>query len=517
MSTSSAEPARSPPAPRPASSAGTAASASQGSSPGTACSAEEQASAAQEVIRRIRELDLRTVRFVVADQHGSPRSRSLSAQAATDVFANGLDFSGAIYSLDTGNNVFVPPFAARRRVRHRGVHRLPRRGPGARPGHLPGAAVGGPHRLDPVRRLLRQRPAGAAGRPRPDAPHAGRARRGRLRLPGRPRGRVLHRQAGRAAADAGERRVHPGPAAGQRVRAGLPVPLRGAAGQRGRHAGGAARRPDRGRAAAPLDGGRVGPGPDGVHLLPDGRAGRRRRGRAVPVRGQADLPAARAAGHVHVHARPAELLLLRLAPAPVADPAPRRAERVRQPRRAAVGRWAAVRLRAARPRAADDAVRRADGERLPALPPVLVRPRPGVLGGGEPRRAWSGCRARRATPAATWRTGSASPPPTRTCTWRPTSPPGWTASGAAWTSRRWRRTRTPPQARHAADVTGRGGRRPGQGRLLPAGVRQDSRRLSADDEAGRAETVYRTAMAENPPAEDQPVTDWEMREYFEFF
>jgi glutamine synthetase len=72
---------------------------------------EEQQAAAQEVIRRIGELDLRTVRFVVADQHGAPRSRSLSAQAAIDVFANGLDFSGAIYSLDTGNNVFVPPFA----------------------------------------------------------------------------------------------------------------------------------------------------------------------------------------------------------------------------------------------------------------------------------------------------------------------------------------------------------------------------------------------------------------------
>jgi glutamine synthetase len=72
---------------------------------------EEQQAQAREVIARIRELDLRTVRLVVADQHGTPRSRSLSAQAAIDVFANGLDFSGAIYSLDTGNNVFVPAFA----------------------------------------------------------------------------------------------------------------------------------------------------------------------------------------------------------------------------------------------------------------------------------------------------------------------------------------------------------------------------------------------------------------------
>jgi glutamine synthetase len=71
----------------------------------------QQQTQAQEVIGRIHEMDLRTIRFVVADQHGTPRSRSLSAQAAIDVFANGLDFSGAIYSMDTGNNVFVPAFA----------------------------------------------------------------------------------------------------------------------------------------------------------------------------------------------------------------------------------------------------------------------------------------------------------------------------------------------------------------------------------------------------------------------
>src|SRR6202044_3228998 len=45
-------------------------------------------------------------------QHGQPRSKSLSADAALATLANGLDFSGAIYSLDTGNNVFVPAFAA---------------------------------------------------------------------------------------------------------------------------------------------------------------------------------------------------------------------------------------------------------------------------------------------------------------------------------------------------------------------------------------------------------------------
>ena len=72
----------------------------------------EQAAAADEVAARIRERGLRTVRLAVVDQHGQPRSKSLSAEVAIAAMSNGLDFSGAIYSLDTGNQVFVPAFAA---------------------------------------------------------------------------------------------------------------------------------------------------------------------------------------------------------------------------------------------------------------------------------------------------------------------------------------------------------------------------------------------------------------------
>jgi glutamine synthetase len=72
----------------------------------------EQAAAADAVAARIRELDLRTVRLVVVDQHGMPRSKSLAPDVAIAAMSNGLDFSGAIYSLDTGNQVFVPAFAA---------------------------------------------------------------------------------------------------------------------------------------------------------------------------------------------------------------------------------------------------------------------------------------------------------------------------------------------------------------------------------------------------------------------
>jgi glutamine synthetase len=67
---------------------------------------------ANEVAEQIRSHYLRSVRLAVVDQHGIVRARSLSPEAAVSAFRNGLDFSGAIYSLDSGNNVFVPPFAA---------------------------------------------------------------------------------------------------------------------------------------------------------------------------------------------------------------------------------------------------------------------------------------------------------------------------------------------------------------------------------------------------------------------
>ena len=71
----------------------------------------ERLAAADEVAARIRELDLRTVRLAVVDQHGVPRGKMMSPAAAIAAMSDGLDFSGAIYSLDTGNQVFVPAFA----------------------------------------------------------------------------------------------------------------------------------------------------------------------------------------------------------------------------------------------------------------------------------------------------------------------------------------------------------------------------------------------------------------------
>jgi glutamine synthetase len=65
----------------------------------------------QEVAASIRAQGLRTVRLAVVDQHGVPRGKMLSPEAAIAAMSDGLDFSGAIYSLDTGNQVFVPAFA----------------------------------------------------------------------------------------------------------------------------------------------------------------------------------------------------------------------------------------------------------------------------------------------------------------------------------------------------------------------------------------------------------------------
>src|SRR5262249_58376419 len=72
----------------------------------------ELAAAAAGGASRSGELDVGTVRLTVVDPHGVPRGKSLSAEVAIAAMSNGLDFSGAIYSLDTGNQVFVPAFAA---------------------------------------------------------------------------------------------------------------------------------------------------------------------------------------------------------------------------------------------------------------------------------------------------------------------------------------------------------------------------------------------------------------------
>jgi glutamine synthetase len=73
---------------------------------------DAQRAAAGDVAKQISDADLRTVRLVVVDQHGIPRAKYLSAAALMSALENGSDFSGAIYSLDSANGVFPPAFAA---------------------------------------------------------------------------------------------------------------------------------------------------------------------------------------------------------------------------------------------------------------------------------------------------------------------------------------------------------------------------------------------------------------------
>jgi glutamine synthetase len=72
----------------------------------------DQQAAAAVVVEQMSRLRIKTVRVVVVDQHGSPRAKFLSPHAAVAAMTNGVDFSGAIYSMDTANFVFPPAFAA---------------------------------------------------------------------------------------------------------------------------------------------------------------------------------------------------------------------------------------------------------------------------------------------------------------------------------------------------------------------------------------------------------------------
>ena len=235
----------------------------------------EREALAQEVAASIRSQGLRTVRLAVVDQHGVPRGKMLSPEAAIAAMSDGLDFSGAIYSLDTGNQVFVPAFA---------------RGGGFGIEEFTGF---------PDVMLV---PDPATFRVLPWADRTGWMLCDVYFGNGQPMpldGRGLLRRTLASLAEAGydflagievefyvvvrspevaaarERRVHAAAAAGQRVRAGLPVPVRGAAGQHGPGAGGGPRRAGRGRAAAAVDGGRVGTRADGGQLRPHRRAWRR--------------------------------------------------------------------------------------------------------------------------------------------------------------------------------------------------------------------------------------------------
>ncbi len=71
---------------------------------------EEQAAAADDVRGRLASGELRSVRVVWADQHGVSRGKLLSARDFETALSSGMDFQGAALIMDTGNHVFTPLF-----------------------------------------------------------------------------------------------------------------------------------------------------------------------------------------------------------------------------------------------------------------------------------------------------------------------------------------------------------------------------------------------------------------------
>jgi glutamine synthetase len=55
--------------------------------------------------------NLRTVRMIWVDQHGVPRVKFMSSEDYLASLESGIDFSGALFSLDSGNFVFTQAFA----------------------------------------------------------------------------------------------------------------------------------------------------------------------------------------------------------------------------------------------------------------------------------------------------------------------------------------------------------------------------------------------------------------------
>ncbi len=66
--------------------------------------------AADRAIALVSDNGIRTVRIGVVDQHGSVRCKFVSAHDFVLSLRNGIDFSGAVLSLDSANRVFPPAF-----------------------------------------------------------------------------------------------------------------------------------------------------------------------------------------------------------------------------------------------------------------------------------------------------------------------------------------------------------------------------------------------------------------------
>jgi glutamine synthetase len=70
----------------------------------------EQQQAAERSQELVQEHGLRTVRMIWVDQHGVPRCKFMSTLDYIASLSSGIDFSGALLSMDSANNVFTPLF-----------------------------------------------------------------------------------------------------------------------------------------------------------------------------------------------------------------------------------------------------------------------------------------------------------------------------------------------------------------------------------------------------------------------
>jgi glutamine synthetase len=73
---------------------------------------DEQREAAEDLAKSIIDQGIRTVRIGWADQHGIPRGKFVSTHDFLLSLRNGIDFSGATLVMDTTNHLFTPVFTA---------------------------------------------------------------------------------------------------------------------------------------------------------------------------------------------------------------------------------------------------------------------------------------------------------------------------------------------------------------------------------------------------------------------
>ncbi|HUY61823.1 MAG TPA: glutamine synthetase family protein [Candidatus Dormibacteraeota bacterium] len=71
---------------------------------------DAQRAAAEQAAETVSRDGIRTVRICWADQHGAVRCKFVSARDFGLALRNGIDFSGAVVSMDTTNHVFTPLF-----------------------------------------------------------------------------------------------------------------------------------------------------------------------------------------------------------------------------------------------------------------------------------------------------------------------------------------------------------------------------------------------------------------------